>query len=97
MCSFLLFCRHYHEANKNMQNYHRLFWANQERSDKMNSAVYNSAGYHSMKSGGGSDDSDILVDAVEVYKDGAMTENDQVSASLLICHTFTSICFLPRY
>ena len=61
-----------------MQNYQRLFWANQERSDKMNS-VYNSAGYHSMKSGGGSDDSDILLDAVEAYKAGTMIENDQVS------------------
>ncbi len=66
-----------------MQNYQRLFWANQERSDKMNS-VYNSAGYHSMKSGGGSDDSDILLDAVEAYKAGTMTENDQVSVLLIV-------------
>ena len=62
-----------------MQNYHRLFWANQERSDKMNSA-YNSAGYHSLKSGGGSDDSDTFLDAVEAYKTGIMTEGDQVRA-----------------
>ncbi|XP_028393171.1 serine/threonine-protein kinase Nek10-like [Dendronephthya gigantea] len=70
--------KHYHEANRNMQNYHRLFWANQERSDKM-SGVYTSAGYHSMKSGGGSDDSDILFDDVEAYKAGTMTESDQDS------------------
>ena len=59
-----------------MRNYHRLFFANQERSDKINSA-YNSAGYHSLKSGGGSDDSDIFLDTVDVYKAG-MTEGDQV-------------------
>lgn len=28
-------CRHYIEANRNMQNYHRLFWASQERYDKL--------------------------------------------------------------
>ena len=27
--------RHYIEANRNMQNYHRLFWASQERYDKL--------------------------------------------------------------
>jgi hypothetical protein len=65
-----------------LQNYQRLFWVNQERSDKMNS-VYNSVGYHSTKSGGGSDDSDILLDAVEAYKVGNMTESDQVSGLLI--------------
>ena len=65
-----------------MQNYHRLFWANQERSDKM-SSVHTSAGYHSMKSGGGSDDSDIFLDDVEAYKASTTTENGQVRAVLL--------------
>ena len=66
-----------------MQNYQRLFWANQERSDKMNS-VYTSSGYHSTRSGGGSDDSDILLDAVEASKAGSMTESDQVSVILIV-------------
>ena len=32
---FVLFFRHYIEATRNMQNYHRLFWASQERYDKL--------------------------------------------------------------
>ena len=30
-----LCCRHFYEANKNMQNYHRLFQVSQERYDKL--------------------------------------------------------------
>jgi hypothetical protein len=82
-----------------MQNYQRLFWANQERADKMNS-VYTSSGYHSMKSGGGSDDSDILLDAIEASKEGTMTESDQVSDLLNIAPSCNlkccMFCLLPR-
>ena len=35
MLTFVLFFRHYIEATRNMQNYHRLFWASQERYDKL--------------------------------------------------------------
>lgn len=76
-----------------MQNYHRLFWANQERSDKINS-VYNSAGYHSMKSVGGSDDSDLLLDAVEACKSGNISESNYVRGCLYLS-TITKYGNLP--
>ena len=59
-----------------MQNYHRLFWANQERLDRMNN-LSSSAGAYSLRAGGGSDGSDGAFDAAETYKDSLQKEKRQ--------------------
>ena len=56
-----------------MKNYHRLFWASQERSDKMK-VESSSSGYHSLNN----EDSEITVDAVETLRKTTSTELGQV-------------------
>ncbi|XP_066301815.1 serine/threonine-protein kinase Nek10-like [Branchiostoma lanceolatum] len=60
--------RHFVEANRNMQNYHRLFLASQERYDKLVS-LQSSGGASSFKGGGdsGSDLSDSVFAVAAVY------------------------------
>ncbi|XP_019613435.1 PREDICTED: serine/threonine-protein kinase Nek10-like [Branchiostoma belcheri] len=60
--------RHFVEANRNMQNYHRLFLASQERYDKLVS-LQSSGGASSFKGGGdsGSDLSDSVFAVAAAY------------------------------
>ena len=59
-----------------MQNYHRLFWANQERSDRM-SHLSNSTSDYSLRADLGSDGSDGVQDVVEGHKESPPKENNQ--------------------
>ena len=64
--SFYLFFRHYLEANRNMQNYHRLFWASQERYDKLMN-LSSSGGAASLRTV--PDGSDSVFEMAEEYAD----------------------------
>lgn len=56
------------EAARNMQNYHRLFWASQERYDKLVS-LSSSGGAVVFKNGGNPEDSDSVFEVAEAFAD----------------------------
>ncbi|XP_072042766.1 serine/threonine-protein kinase Nek10-like [Amphiura filiformis] len=83
--------RHYHEATKNMQNYHRLFIASQERYDKLN----NLAGSGGASSLGDVFDSDDLPNGVhdrkQLLNSSGIEEDDPGSSSSLNSSTSSSV------
>lgn len=66
--------RHYIEATRNMQNYHRLFYASQERYDKLMN-LSSSGGAAGLRTGDASEGSDTVFDGANTLADLHLNKN----------------------
>ncbi|XP_077978280.1 serine/threonine-protein kinase Nek10-like [Glandiceps talaboti] len=73
--------RHFHDANHNMQNYHRLFLASQERYDKL---LASSGGASSIRSD--SDMSDSVFETTETVSSNCVQYNDSGQSNKITTH-----------